>query len=66
LTLDHRLRVALEPERLDRELATLKDEVANGLVLEEGFYQALERFEGSPNLDARNFFTEMLKQVAER
>jgi hypothetical protein len=65
MTLDHRMRIALEPERLDRELATLKDEVAHGLVLEEGFYQALEKFEGNPNLDARSFFTEMLKQVAE-
>jgi hypothetical protein len=64
--LDHRMRIALEPEHLDRELATLKDEVAHGLVLEEDFYQALGRFEGNPNLDARGFFREMLKQVAER
>lgn len=60
--LDHRLRSQLEPARQAQEERTLRDEVANGLVLEDNFYQALEQYEKNTALSAKDFFSQMLKE----
>ncbi len=45
--------------------STLRDEVANGLVLEDDFYAGLAEFEQNPNKTAQDFFAELLAAVNE-
>lgn len=61
--LDHRMRARLDPADQPNEQRIMRDEVARGLVLEANFYQALEEYEQSPSLSAREFFSQMLKSV---
>jgi len=63
--LDHRMRSQLDPAHQANEEGVLRDEVANGLVLEEHFYQNLQQFEQNPDQSAQDFFIEMLKTVNE-
>jgi len=63
--LDHRMSSQLDPANQANEEGTLYKEVANGLVLEEHFYQALGQFEQNPGQSAQDFFIEMLKTVDE-
>ncbi len=63
--LDHRMSSKLDPGRQANEEDILREEVANGLVLEDNFYQALEQFEQNPDQSAQDFFTETLKTVHE-
>jgi hypothetical protein len=61
--LDHRMRARLDPADAAQEESTLHDEVANGLVLEDGFYAGLAEFERNPNKTAPGFFAELLEAV---
>ena len=63
--LDHRMRVRLNPVDAAREETTLRDEVANGLVLEDDFYAGLAEFERDPDKTAPDFFAELLTAVNE-
>jgi len=63
--LDHRMRSRLEPSKRAYEEGVLSDEVANGLVLEDNFYQSLEQFVQSPGQSAQEFITETLKAINE-
>ncbi len=63
--LDHRMRSRLYPAKQADEERVLLDEVTNGLVLEDNFYQALAQFEQSPSLSMQDIFNEMLKTVKE-
>ena len=61
--LDHRMRARSNPADATREELTMRDEVANGLVLEDNFYAGLAEFEQNPNKTAPSFFAELLEAV---
>jgi hypothetical protein len=63
--LDHRMRARLDPAGAAQRETTLRDEVANGLVLEDNFYAGLAEFERNPDKTAPGFFAELLAAVNE-
>jgi hypothetical protein len=63
--LDHRIRVRLEPARRADVAHTMRDEVANGLVLVEDFYKGLEQYEQRPEQSVRDCIPQLLQAVAQ-
>jgi hypothetical protein len=63
--LDHRMRLQMEADRATDMERTMADEVANGLVLVDDFYQGLEAYEQQPDQSARAFIAQLLQAVHE-
>jgi hypothetical protein len=61
--LDYRIRESIDPTYHLQARIAMADEVANGLVLVDDFYQALEQYEQDSSLSLEDFVTEMLKTI---
>jgi len=61
--LDYRIRESIDPTYHRQARTTMADEVANGLVLVDDFYQALEQYEQDSSLSLNEFVTGLLQSI---